>query len=42
MLGYRVVHQEALGAEMTVAELHDANAREEVAALVSEVRRVLR
>jgi chromosome partitioning protein len=42
MLGYRVAYQEALGAGLTVAELQDANAREEMAALVAEVRRVLR
>jgi chromosome partitioning protein len=42
MLGYRVVYQEALGCGLTAAELHDSSAREEVAALVGEVRRMLR
>lgn len=42
MLGYRVAYQEALGFGLTVAELHDLIAREEMAALVSEVRRMVR
>lgn len=41
-LGYRVAYAEALGQGLTVAELHDENARNEVAALAAEVKRMLR
>lgn len=41
-LGYRVAYAEALGKGMTASELHDVNARAEVASLVAEVRRILR
>jgi hypothetical protein len=42
MLGYRVAYQEALGTGLTAAERHDPSARAELAALVAEVRRMLR
>ena len=41
-LGLRVVYPEALGAGLTVAETGDTNARAELAALVAEVRRIIR
>lgn len=41
-LGYRVAYAEALGDGRTAAEVHDPHAREEVHALVAEVRRLLR
>lgn len=41
-LGFRVAYAEALGQGMTAAELPDANARDEVGALVSEVRRMVK
>ena len=42
VLGYRVAFQEALGTGLTAAELQDPTAREEVVALVVEVKRMLR
>lgn len=42
VLGYRVAYQEALGAGLTAAEVQDPTARDEVAALLAEVRRMLR
>jgi chromosome partitioning protein len=41
-LGYRVAYAEALGRGVTAAELPDPNARDEVGALVTEVRRMVR
>ena len=42
ILGYRVAYAEALGQGLTAAELPDATARNEVVALVVEVKRMLR
>jgi hypothetical protein len=41
-LGFRVAYAEALGDGSTAAELGDALAREEVEAMVSEIRRILK
>ena len=41
-LALRVAYPEALGTGLTVAELPDPNARAELAALIAEVRRILR
>ena len=41
-LGLRVAYPEALGAGLTVAETSDQTAREELAHLVADVRRILR
>lgn len=41
-LGFRVAYAEALGAGLTVAELPDANARNELNDLVAEVRSILK
>ena len=40
-LGYRVAYAEALGQGRTAAEVHDSHAKEEVKALLSEVKRLL-
>jgi len=41
-LGYRVAYSDALGAGLSVLEYHNAKAREEMQALVAEVKRLLR
>ena len=41
-LGFRVAYAEALGAGLTVAELHDQNARTELQSLIAEIKRILR
>ena len=40
-LGYRVAYTEALGEGRTAAETHDPQAKEEIHALVGEVKRIL-
>lgn len=41
-LGFRVAYPEAMGVGRTVAEMPDPNARAEMAALLAEVRRLIR